>query len=98
MLSCPFCESARLTVYLGYEQEGEACVDVYACALCGAEFTEQEAAVERRVKELFAERFPPGSEGPDMNFDYADLYERAWLELVPPDDIEDEYPDYPDDP
>jgi hypothetical protein len=69
---------------------------VYACALCGAEFTEQEAAVERRVKELFAERFPPGSVGPDLHFDYARLYEQAWLELSELDDLPFDEPDLPE--
>ena len=95
-MHCPYCESTRLTVYLGHEQEGEACVDVYECEACGAEFTEREAAVERRVKALFAARFPPGSEGPDLQFDFAGLYEQAWLELSEPDDVPFDEADYPD--
>jgi DNA-directed RNA polymerase subunit RPC12/RpoP len=95
-VSCPYCGSARLTVYLGHEQEGEACVDVYECELCGQEFTEQEAIVERRVRELFAARFPPGSEGPDLHFDFASLYEQAWLELSEPDDLPFDEPERPE--
>lgn len=43
-----------------------------------AECTER---IEARVAELFAERFPPGSDGPPIGFDIGTLYEQASCEV-----------------
>lgn len=39
-------------------------------------------ALENLVQELFDKRFPPGSDGPPDNFDWADLYQEADEELT----------------
>jgi hypothetical protein len=38
--------------------------------------------IERIVAQRFAELFPPGSDGPDMGFDIADLYQFAEEEII----------------
>lgn len=44
------------------------------------------AKVEARVAELFAERFPPGSDGPPVGFDIGTLYEQATCEVAGEDE------------
>lgn len=50
-----------------------------------AECTER---IEARVAELFAERFPPGSDGPPVGFDIGALYEQAACEVAEKVEVE----------
>lgn len=68
---CSHCGYPDVRWYEGYWQ----------CDGCGAEWPDQLDPIEERVAELFAARFPPGSDGPPAEFDIGALYEQAESDL-----------------
>lgn len=64
-----------------YGHPGCACADWIATRGLDDE-ARWRAEIEARVAELFAERFPPGSDGPPVGFDIGTLYEQATCEVA----------------
>lgn len=75
-MQCPNCE--HLAVFVGVKGDWR----LYVCENCGHEFDEFDGRIDLRVRELFRERFPAGSDGPDQGFELGKLYDQAIHDVI----------------